>query len=418
LGGFQRSDFEEQLALLRAREARISARYASAGAAPARERPKALDIAEILPGGEVATPLGAHFETSRLYPRTGRHGSFELSCFEELPADLLSAISSEAIPNFDIRRVAFLDTETTGLAGGSGTCAFLIGVGAVTEHGFELRQFFMRDYDEEASQLHALSETLAGFDVLITYNGRTYDQPLLESRYILARQRPPFARLEHLDLLTGARRLWKLRFESCRLVELEHRILGHERQGDIPGELIPEVYFDYVRFRNAQRLKGVFDHNALDILTLACLTAIIPQPFQALDLAALRHGEELAGLGRWARTTGRLEEASALFRRAIDAGLKDHLLFRTIWDLAQVERKLGRQEAAVNAWTELSKARNPHRVQALVELAKYYERTAREPEQALRCTLEALRLDPSPELARRRERLEGKLSRCGGALPG
>ena len=190
-----------------------------------------------------------------------------------------------SISNGQIRRVppekwCFLDTETTGLAGGSGTYAFLVGVGRITPQGFRVRQFFMRDFGEEASQLSALTEHLKQFEVMITYNGRTYDQPLLETRYRMVRQRPPFSSLEHLDLLFGARRLWNLRFDSCRLVELENQILGVERQGDLPGELIPYVYFEYVRTHEIFRLLPVFHHNAIDILTLACLTAIVPRAFR------------------------------------------------------------------------------------------------------------------------------------------
>ena len=153
----------------------------------------------------------------------------------DLPGDLLAALSEGAIPQSNPRRWAFLDTETTGLAGGTGTYAFLIGVGSITDDGFRLRQYFMRDYHEEASVLASLAEHLSQFDVLITYNGKAYDQPLLETRYRMVRSRPPFARLEHLDLLFGARRLWKLRLDSCRLVDLENQVLGVERQGDLPG---------------------------------------------------------------------------------------------------------------------------------------------------------------------------------------
>ena len=149
---------------------------------------------------------------------------------------------------------AFLDTETTGLAGGTGTYAFLVGVGSIEASGFRLRQFFMRDYGEEASLLSRLDEYLAPFDVLITYNGKAYDQPLLETRFRMVRARHPFERMEHLDLLFGARRLWKLRLESCRLVDLENRILGVERQGDLPGEMIPYIYFDFLRTQQAFRL--------------------------------------------------------------------------------------------------------------------------------------------------------------------
>ena len=187
-----------------------------------------------------------------------------------------TAISGGAAPLAPPAEWAFLDTETTGLAGGTGTCAFLVGVGRITPEGFRVRQFFMRDYCEEASLLDALARHLAPFRVLITYNGRTFDQPLLETRYRLNRSRPPFGKLEHLDLLYGARRLWKLRYETCRLVDLENQVLGFERQGDVPGALIPYLYFEYLRTGRAARLLPVFHHNATDILTLACLTGIVP----------------------------------------------------------------------------------------------------------------------------------------------
>src|SRR4029079_1903738 len=157
------------------------------------------------------------------------HGSVDISDLAELPEDLLHPLSDGAIERAHPMKWAFLDTETTGLAGGTGTYAFLIGVGSIDATGFRLRQFFMRDYGEEASLLWRLAEHLASFDVLITYNGKAYDQPLLETRFRMARARHPFDRLEHLDLLFGARRLWKLRLESCRLVDLEYQILGVER---------------------------------------------------------------------------------------------------------------------------------------------------------------------------------------------
>src|SRR5262249_11202186 len=161
-----------------------------------------------------------------------------------------------------------------------------------------VRQFFMRDYGEEASLLRALHEHLEQFDVLVTYNGKAYDQPLLETRYRMARARVPFSRLGHLDLLHGARRLWKLRFDSCRLVELENQILGVEREGDLPGEMIPYVYFEYLRTREAFRLVPILHHNAIDILTLACLTAIVPLAFSDPESAPIRHGAEMLGLAR------------------------------------------------------------------------------------------------------------------------
>jgi tetratricopeptide (TPR) repeat protein len=314
------------------------------------------------------------------------------------------------IPDSPCSKWCFLDTETTGLAGGSGTYAFLIGVGSTTPRGFVIRQFFMRDFGEEPSVLRALDEYLKQFDVLITYNGRTYDQPLLETRYRMTRQRPPFARMEHLDLLFGARRLWNLRFDSCRLVELESQILGVERQGDLAGELIPYVYFDYLRTREIFRLVPIFHHNAIDILTLACLTAIVPRAFHAPGEATFSHGAEMIGLARWWRQAEQYETALALLRRALDRDLPDELMFRSMWDVAALEKKLGRPEAALGMLTELAASSNPWRASALVELAKHYEHRERNYSMALEMTRSALELSPSDSLLRRAERLEKRAS--------
>jgi tetratricopeptide (TPR) repeat protein len=241
--------------------------------------------------------------------------------------------------------------------------------------------------------------------VLITYNGRAFDQPLLETRYRMNRARPPFARMQHLDLLFGARRLWKLRFDSCRLVDLENQVLGVERQGDLPGALIPYVYFEYLRTQLAARLLPVFHHNATDILTLACLTGIVPFAFKDPNSMPARHAAEMVGLARWLRQAGDGERALQLFRRAVDAGLRDDLLFRTLWDIALSERKSGRPDAALAVWTDLAAARNPFQVRAFEELAKHHEHRAKDPVRALEFTREALQYEESSALRKREERL-------------
>jgi uncharacterized protein len=363
-------------------------------------------VQEWFPGEEIETACGKHFETETFYAKHRRHGSTDIGSLADLPASLLETLSNGVIRDVPPHEWAFLDTETTGLSGGTGTCAFLVGVGSITPEGFRVKQFFMRDYGEEASVLDALTRYLESFRVLITYNGRTFDQPLLETRYRMNRARPPFGRFEHLDLLYGARRLWKLRFESCRLVDLEQQILGFERQGDVPGALIPYIYFEYVRTGEMARLLPVFHHNALDILTLACLTGIVPFAFNDPLNTPLRHGAEMAGIGRWLRQAGDMEQARALFRRAIDGNLPDDLLFRTLWDLATVERKLGCDEAALQVWTDLAGSRNPYQVRAHEELAKHYEHREKNHVRALEFTRGALELSDSPELRKREERLK------------
>jgi uncharacterized protein YprB with RNaseH-like and TPR domain len=384
----------------------VNTRFAEKYSEPSPHAPKAHEqrVSDTLHGQSVETEHGSHWETETLYASHQQHGNADVGALAELPHNLLEAISEGEAPAVPPTEWAFLDTETTGLAGGTGTCAFLVGVGRITPEGFRVRQFFMRDYGEEASLLAALAEHLAPFRVLITYNGRTFDQPLLETRYRMNRTRPPFAKMaHHVDLLYGARRLWKLRYESCRLVDLETQVLGFERQGDVPGSLIPFLYFEYLRTRQAGRLQPVFEHNAIDILTLACLTGIVPQAFK--DNSGLRHGSEIVGMARWLLKTGDPSEARTLFARAVDAGLPDELMFRTLWEIAALDRKLGADEQAVAAWTELATARNPYRVKALEELAKHAEHRAKDPVGALEWTRAALEHQETPELRHREQRL-------------
>ena len=409
------SDFQEQLADLRRRVAKIDRKFAKAKPAPTPQyQPPATSDQppEAYPWQEVTTEHGRHFEAEKLFERHRRHGSIGILDLEDLPHDLLHPISNGEIPRATPDKWCFLDTETTGLAGGSGTYAFLIGVGRIAKDGFRIRQFFMREFCEEASLLSALNQHLKEFEVMVTYNGRTFDQPLLETRFRMVRQRHPFSALPHLDLLHGARRLWKLRFESCRLVDLENQILGIERQGDLPGELIPYFYFDYLRTHEILRLVPIFHHNAIDILTLACLTAIVPLAFHPPAQAQFSHGAEMVGLARWWRQADQPENALALFRQAVDRGLPDDLMFRTLWDMALLEKKLGREHAALPLFTELAAVRNAWRGAALAELAKYYEHRERNYAMALEMTLSALDLEPSDALRRRAERLKKKSADC------
>ena len=419
-------DIETQLNRLKQRVAAIDKQFAQkyarndstpAAAAPALQPLHARSfIEQWAEGAVVSNEFGEHFQTERLFSRLKQHGSVDIGSLSELPPCLLDALSENAIAGIAPEKWAFLDTETTGLAGGSGTYAFLIGVGRITAEGFRVRQFFMREYAEERSVLAALEAHLSEFEVMITYNGKSYDQPLLETRYRMCRHKPPFSRLEHLDLLFGARRLWKLRLESCRLVQLEQQILGVFREGDLPGELIPYVYFEYLRSREAARLVPVFHHNAMDILTLACLTAVVPVAFRTTDAAALnlvgvRRGEDLVGIARWLLNSGETEKSLDLMKRAIDIGLPDKLLFRSLWDVAALEKKVQRPSAALKIFTELAGCRNVHRVAALEELAKYYEHEEKNYGVALEFTLQALALDRTANLLKRRERLERKLTK-------
>lgn len=352
------------------------------------------------------TERGRHWEIERSWPAHYRHGRADVGELSELPEDLLTVLEPDERVKAPAERWVFVDTETTGLSGGTGTVAFLIGAGWITPRGFELKQYFLRDHSEEASALAALGAHLAAFDVVVTYNGKAFDVPLLETRYVMARMKSPFARMAHVDLLFGARRVWRLALERCRLQDLETRIIGVERVGDVGGGFIPELYFEWLRTGNGRPLEPVFRHNATDILSLACLTAVAPMAMR--DPARLRSGAEMVGVARWLRNEGRLEEALGLMRAALRRRMEEPLVYETLWQVGEIERKLGRVEAAVEVWKELSAVRNPWQVQALERLAVHYEHGWKNPVLALEMTRAALALGESAELRKREQRLARK----------
>jgi uncharacterized protein YprB with RNaseH-like and TPR domain len=322
---------------------------------------------------EPDAPLSEHAVHS--YLGDHRHGHATVSSIASCDASPLGLTAPPA-------RWAFLDTETTGLAGGTGTYAFLIGVGVFQDGGFHIHQFFMRDFCEESNVLSALSKWLAPYEVLVTYNGKSYDAPLLETRYRMSRLPPPHEEMGHLDLLHAARRLWKVRLQSCRLVELESSVLGYSRSGDIPGELIPSRYFEYLRTGRTAGLAPVFHHNRLDILTLACLTSLVLAALEDPSRARL-HATDLVGLGGWLTKMGRQEAALEVYARALGAPLPAEVAARARWESAAIHKRNGDYERALPLWREL---RTP---EAAVEMAKYFEHRARNYSAAMMAAQEA-----------------------------
>jgi uncharacterized protein YprB with RNaseH-like and TPR domain len=274
-------------------------------------RPARYFVEELMSGEVVHTLRRAlrNREAVRAPPAARQHGYIEPARAAGGPAGFtLGRRHRSSHPT----KWAFLDTETTGLAGGTGTYAFLIGVGSIEPAGFRLRQFFMRDHGEEASLLRQAFRAPGAVRRADHLQRQDLRPAAARDPLPHGAARHPFERLAHLDLLFGARRLWKLRLESCRLVDLENRILGVERQGDLPGEMIPYYYFEYLRTQQAFRLVPVFHHNAIDILSLACLTAIVPFAFRSPEETAFRHGADVIGLARWVLQSGRHGEALRL----------------------------------------------------------------------------------------------------------
>jgi hypothetical protein len=374
--------------------------------------------------GEVLKNSGGEFFLAReAFPFGRPYGKLRIG---DIPSADLSPLNlvlrDAAMP--DASRLVFLDTETTGLAGGTGTCAFLIGIGNVEGMKFVVRQFFLRDYPEEKAMLEALAEALEPCQGIVTFNGKTFDVPLLETRYALARMKSPLDRLIHFDALHPARRLWKLRLESCKLTDLEEAILGISREGDVPGSEIPAIYFDYLRSGDARGLQPVFYHNALDVVTLAAITVELARALGDGGAEALGSPLDLFSLSRILGTAGSKEKSISTCRQALAAGLPQPVESLALKHLAAEFKRKRQHESAVELWLELSRREPPLAVEALEELAIHYEHHLRDLRQALEFTLAALaRLEEQfPSLAhrnrfaRRMERLQRKLARASSAV--
>jgi uncharacterized protein YprB with RNaseH-like and TPR domain len=340
----------------------------------ARHRPRAAaePIERVVAGEVVDTGAGSLLVVRREYPLDYRHGDVALEGLRRAPLDVLARVArlDGALPA--VERLLFIDTETTGLAGGTGTYAFLVGVGWVEGETFVVAQHFMRDLDEEPALLAALTPLLDRAGAVVTFNGGGFDLPLLETRFVLARKRWP-STLPHLDLLRPSRRVWDGCFGDCRLATLERDVLGLAREQDVQGGLIPTLYFDWLRRRRASPLVPVFAHNRDDVLSLAALVGWFGA---ALGEAPALRAEEWAGLGRlWEPVDA--DRGLECYRAALDAGLDGEAAHRVRLRLAWWEKRAARWDTACALW-ESARQRELFDPRPWEELAKFHEHRARD----------------------------------------
>lgn len=376
------------------------------------------------PGEELATPVGATFRVDTPYPLDHVHGPSALAevlgCEPVLAAEV---VRQPKLAEASFEHMAFLDTETTGLAGGAGTLAFLVGVGTFEGDAFRLRQYFLRDPSEEPGMLRALQDDLEGVEGFVTFNGQAFDVPLLEMRYRLGlRLDWRLTGWPQLDLLHPARRLWRRSLPDCSLGTIEREVLGVTRsQQDVPGALIPAMYLDYLRTRDATEMTRVLYHNAVDILSLVGLTNLILDRHRFQDPARLSPAEAL-GLAVWHQTGGRAGEAESAWQAALSTGERSVKLEALRRYGTHLKRRGRRAEAVAGwqTWHELA----PGDPSPCVELAKYYEWEAGDLEEAAKWAEVALacldrwpadwrKKDVAAEIEHRRKRLARKLSRTG-----
>jgi len=401
-------------------KARLERLVAAATLRERRRGPAPVPLEELVEGMRIENVRGEFFLVESSVHLEIRHGDVPLSRFHAIEPGTIGVLTAEPeLESFDLRRAVFLDTETTGLAGGAGTAAFLIGIGWVDGERFRVRQYFMRDYHEEGALLHALAEELKRFDRLVTFNGKMFDVPLLDARFRLNRGRFPLAGAPHLDLLHPARRLWKARLESCRLQSLEAELMGLRRHGDIAGEEIPNVYFDWVRRRDARMLARVFEHNRQDIVSLAALAVLACQWVEDGQAEDARDIYSLARVLERGRLYARSE---AEYQRALAAGselVRGPALLRLAWRA----KRAGEYERAAELWAEAGEAGE---VEGWRELAMHHEHRSRSFDRALEAVERGLALvEPLAErdrrawhqaeaLVRRKRRIRRKQQRLRG----
>lgn len=346
-------------------------------------------IESVLSGREDETPFGHTFIFERHTSADDRQGQVPFGLRPDL--SVLSAWRKNPnLAGIPIHRILYLDTETSGLAGGTGTFAFMVGVGYIDEEGFHLYQLFLRHPAEETALLASLTRIVQNFDVIVTFNGASFDIPLLNTRHTLNSIQSPFPERLHVDLLPLARRLWRNRLPSRRLGNLEIEILRLSRsEEEVPGWLVPEMYHDYILSGDARPLAGVFYHNEMDIRSLGALflhcADLLTHPMAYIA----EEGLDLVAIGRLFEELGQPQKALEFYNAGMNAGLPQDFYLQTLLRYAEIHRKVGEMQQACELWT---KAANLDCAEACIHLAKYYEHQRREFHQALFWTERALRL--------------------------
>lgn len=340
----------------------------------ARARRRGPGIEELVAGELIENASGVCYVAHAKHRPDHQHGLAPLAQFLTLSPDTLARLArDDALATVDPRKAVFVDTETTGLAGGAGTYAFMIGIGYFADEEFVVEQFFMRDYGEEPAQLAALAERLGQFEAVVSFNGKAFDLPLIQTRLTLSRIPSALAGAPHLDLLFPSRRLWKEMLPSCALSSLETDVLQVTRTGeDVPGYLIPALYFDYLRNGDARPMAGVFYHNVQDILSLVTLSVRLCHALENPLDAGIDPMEKL-GLARMYEDAGLIDESAQVYQAALGGALAPAHEWAALRRLSLMLKRAGRRDEAADIWRIMLDDEGNRDLFAFVELAKHHE---------------------------------------------
>jgi uncharacterized protein YprB with RNaseH-like and TPR domain len=343
-------------------------------------------------GGEIGRNHYGEFVTSRQWydePKKYEPAAEVLRLLLPRKCEGLEEVVRQAT---DSEKWLFLDTETTGLAGGTGTYAVLIGLAWWESGGLRIEQLFLRDYDDEHSVLLELADRLNQRPVLVTFNGKSFDWPLLQSRFRMTRQIEVPELVAHLDFLHPARQLWRLQIGSTRLADLEQTVLGNEalawsRLHDVNSACIPDLYFQFLRTGAVDGIAGVFRHNAMDLRGLAALAGRVLQILAEPD--AQTEPLESYAISRLLARRGERTRARKLYERCLKAELPEPIARQARHEAARLAKRERDFRRATELWNELADSSQPS-FEALEQLAIYYERKEKDYTAAIRITRSAL----------------------------
>ena len=371
-------------------------------------------------GRWVTTTHGNCFVSEARYHLRERRGGLALGeCFSLPPEALASCGRDGSLADLDLRKAAFIDTETSGLAGGTGTFVFLIGVGTHEDDHFVVRQFFMHSPAAERATLAAASTSLDRCTGVVSYNGKAFDLPLINTRFILNRELPRLQQAPHLDLLFPTRRLLRVRLGSCTLGNVEREALGIVREeADVPGWLIPSLYRQYLQTGDAGEMGRVFYHNLVDIVSLVTLTAYLCRLFAPdrgrTTLEQISPMDRFS-VGRAYEALGWREASEQAYRLALDGPLPSDVRENVLGSLALLLKRQERREEAAHLWQQWAEEAPSDPFTPLIELAKHAEWHTKDLSLAKEWTQQALHrleaLPPSPHRSLARSQLQHRLGR-------
>lgn len=368
-----------------------------------------IPLHDVIRGEEVVGVLGKFFIVHRHHEASSKHGYRRIREIAALDMKAAAILANNTdIASFDCKDALFLDTETTGLAGGTGTFAFLIGLGWFEGETFRTQQLFARDFSEERACLNFLLEIAREKRVLVTYNGKAFDVSLLSTRFILNRLPDGLTAMPHLDLLHPARRLFGHRLENNRLSTMEKDIIGFHRYDDVPGSEIPQRYFDWLRYRDPRPLEDVFEHNRLDVISMAALAVYLAEILSPKPDMTNRENFDLLAGARLLLDRGNLPGACTILEALLASG-EYRIAFEARKSLSLIHKRHGRWNDSVKIW-EAILFDDPGNFFAANELAKYLEHKQRNFEKAIQIISGVLRL-PHSQTASERDALVHRLKR-------